>query len=375
MLMDRDTLGTDRIRRIEFQNVLQRVHPKMELDIIYSLFKDHQDSDDKCNYRQFLNMYLEYKNKRKVVDTILETMYYKYSSSDVSLFELFDESDRNKDGNLDEKEFQDCLRKFGVTLSNEQLDALLFFVDLNGNKLINYKELRTFFDGYLKSQNKSMDDLARSSYTRNPQGYWGRDIIFKAQEYFNKNNTNVEFFFKNHGSISYYDFSDAVRIFYPELAQNDQYRLEKELEVEGTNRLSIDKFQKIYNAITSSGAGGGTYGGAGQSQYGGGYQNRQRFNELIDEIHLKIKAKYFNLEDFFRKYDYNQFNKVIPSYKFDDALREINVYPSRDDQDLLRQNLDPQNTGKYDVAPILNAKPNVGGGGSSYGGGSYSTQR
>ena len=77
----------------------------MELDIIYSLFKDHQDSDDKCNYRQFLNMYLEYKNKRKVVDTILETMYYKYSSSDVSLFELFDESDRNKDGNLDEKEF------------------------------------------------------------------------------------------------------------------------------------------------------------------------------------------------------------------------------------------------------------------------------
>ena len=176
-------------------------------------------------------------------------------------------------------------------------------------------------------------------------------------------------------SISYYDFSDAVRIFYPELAQNDQYRLEKELEVEGTNRLSIDKFQKIYNAITSSGGGGGSYGGAGQSQYGGGYQNRQRFNELIDEIHLKIKAKYFNLEDFFKKYDYNQFNKVIPSYKFDDALREINVYPSRDDQDLLRQNLDPQNTGRYDVAPILNAKPNVGGGGSSYGGGSYSTQR
>lgn len=149
--MDRDRLGSGYIKLIEFQNVLHRIDPGMSSDIINSIFRDYQDfAGDKCNYKQFLNVYDQYKRRRTAVDKILENLYYKYSSSDSNLFELFEQSDRNQDGQLNEREFLECMGKFGLNLNHDETDNLMFFVDLNADKNVSYKELKKFFDIYLK---------------------------------------------------------------------------------------------------------------------------------------------------------------------------------------------------------------------------------
>lgn len=81
----------------------------MSSDTITKIMNDHQVSGDKCNYKDFLLQFNDIKNKRRVVDSALDSIYYKYSSSDVSVFDLFDKADRNQDGELDSNEFKNCL--------------------------------------------------------------------------------------------------------------------------------------------------------------------------------------------------------------------------------------------------------------------------
>lgn len=52
-------------------------------------------------------------------------------------------------------------------------------------------------------------------------------------------------------------------------------------------------------------------------------------------------------------------------------MRELQIYHSHNDKDLLRQNLDPKNSGNFDVSEIINNKPsgnNQLGGGPNAGG-------
>lgn len=164
--------------------------------------------------------------------------------------------------------------------------------------------------------------------------------------------------------ISQFEFNEAMNILVPNINKDHLYRLINELDDKTTNMISIAKFQKIYNTIVNESA--NSYGGRGGYDNSTlinsiftllGGSNKRRYNEMVDEITSSIKSKYFSADEFFSKFEYNKYAKVIPLARFEDALRELRLYYNQSDINILKTELDPNNSGRLDLAPILNARP------------------
>ena len=82
---------------------------------------------------------------------------------------------------------------------------------------------------------------------------------------------------------------------------------------------------------------------------------------MLEEIALAIKQKYFSPDEFFSKFEYNKYAKVIPQGRFEDALRDLKLYYNSRDLDIIKTQLDPNASGRLDVAPIMNWKPETAG--------------
>jgi Ca2+-binding protein (EF-Hand superfamily) len=232
IMMERDSYGSKQLTFAVFKNSIEKVFPEMPKDVISSLSQDYQiPGTEKVEYLRFLDLLDDLRNKKKVLTTYLEQIYQRYSSNEKTLLDLFEEMDTDHNGYVDKAEFIKIFENFGIRLYGDSVDVFFLFIDTNANGEISYRELFTFFEKYLKSIGKNINDLSRSSYLKgkidltflislDPKGYWGRDIFIKSHQYFRKEGKTIEEFFKINGmdddwTISQYEFSEAMNILIP----------------------------------------------------------------------------------------------------------------------------------------------------------------
>ena len=179
-----------------------------------------------------------------------------------------------------------------------------------------------------------------------PKGHWTRDIFLMAHQNFKKNRVSLEDFFRSKGmnhdwTVFEFEFNQAMNILVPsninaqqpnivDMDKGQRDRLIRELRDHTTGKISIEKFKKIYNTI--------------------------RLNELLQEIVTQVRTKFFSIEYFFSKYNYNSCLKTVPFSRFEDALRDLKIDFSSYDMDILRAEMDPRYTNAMNISAILDFK-------------------
>ncbi len=162
---DKDPFDKRDVSQSNFKYCLEKILPSITREEISLLFQEFQVSGaEKANYDLLLGRLNVLRKKRKVLNDILEQVLDNVESKDNTLFDFFEEADKDKSGDLSKKEFLSILDKIGIYYDEDQMEDLFFFLDTNGNGEINYKELNTYFTKYVKRKGKDIQSLSRSSF-------------------------------------------------------------------------------------------------------------------------------------------------------------------------------------------------------------------
>jgi len=165
LFKDRDDFDTREISFGNFKNCLEKVLPSITRDEVMSLFQEFQiPGHEKTNYEMLLGRLNAYRKKKKILTEILDQIMDNFSSKDNTLFDLFENADKDKNGSLSKKEFLNVLDNFGIYYDEDQMDDFFFFLDSNNDGNISYKELNDYFTKYVKNKGKDINELTTSSY-------------------------------------------------------------------------------------------------------------------------------------------------------------------------------------------------------------------
>lgn len=165
LFRDRDSLDSYEVSSGNFKNIIEKVLPSVTRDEVNALFHDYQKpGQEKANYEHFLAALNKIRQKKKVLIDILEQIMDQFSSKDNTLFDLFENADKDRNGVLTKKEFLDVLNDFGVYYDEDQMDDFFYFLDSNRDNGLSYRELQNYFTKYVKTRGKNINDLTRSSF-------------------------------------------------------------------------------------------------------------------------------------------------------------------------------------------------------------------
>ena len=102
-------------------------------------------------------------SRREQVPTTLngkDLLFYLAGKSQ-RVVELFRIMDTDRSGRIDRSEFAEGLKRIDVHFSAEQIEALLNYIDEDGNDNIEYSELRTTFEAAIRKRREAMSEKRR----------------------------------------------------------------------------------------------------------------------------------------------------------------------------------------------------------------------
>lgn len=230
-----DTIGVGKVSFYEFRNTLEKINPNIPQDAIYKMSRPFITTDERVNYDRFAREVDRLLRSRLNFHLLLDQIIERFEAGETNLFDLFRQGDKNGNGTLSRKEFEDILNNFGIYTSEGELDDAIAFLDLNGDRNLDYNELRIVFNQYCRDKGKNFEELQRSNLhlegkatlistsadfslfflLLDPQQYWAKDIMATIHRYIQKQSLNLEGFLMNMGMeqdgyMSRFDFETAI---------------------------------------------------------------------------------------------------------------------------------------------------------------------
>jgi len=129
------------------------------------------------------------------------------------------------------------------------------------------------------------------------------------------------------------------------------YRLINELEDKSKNKISIEKFRKIYTIIIND----TPYADVEDTEA----KRKRKLNELLQKIVSQVRTKAPSIEEFFYKYDYDKYLRTVPFPRFEQALGDLGIHCDTFEMNILRAEMDPGRTNTMDISAIFNFKGDV----------------
>ena len=104
-------------------------------------------------------------SRTELVPTTLngEDLLFYLAGKSQRVVELFRMMDTDRSGRISRSEFGDGLKRIDVHFSSEQIEALLNFIDEDGNENIEYSELRTTFEAAIRKRREAMSMKRRET--------------------------------------------------------------------------------------------------------------------------------------------------------------------------------------------------------------------
>ena len=165
VFQDRDDLQSREVTFGVFKNCLEKVYPAITREETMALYQDCQVGEkDRASYNLLLDKLVTLRGKRRVLTEILDQIMDQFSSKDNTLFDLFEAADKNRDQVLSKKEFLNVFDEFGIYYDDDQMNDFFYFLDSNNDGNISYRELKVYFEKYVKNKGKDLTDLTRSSF-------------------------------------------------------------------------------------------------------------------------------------------------------------------------------------------------------------------
>ena len=236
-----DSIETGKVSYYEFRNCMEKINPQVDSQIVYKISCPFITQDNRIDYNKFVKEVDHLVRAKALFNELLDQIIERFEAGDTNLFEIFQSFDKSSNGRLSRKEFEDGLQDFGVYATNKEIDAAVAFLDLNGDKMLDYKELRILFDQHCQEKGKDFFELQKSNFrfegrfsgkfevfmfAIDPENYWGKEIMSKIGRYLQKENMTLDGFLmsmgmENNELLSRFDFISALAIAYPGLEEED----------------------------------------------------------------------------------------------------------------------------------------------------------
>lgn len=158
-----DNFGTGKVSAYEFRNALEKINPHISGQTIQNFSNPYKTSDERINYNAFIDDVDRYTKSKNSLNQILKEIVERFEAGETNLFELFLKADQKGEGSITVSQFEETLQDFGIYSSTREIEEAMDFLDLNGDKKIDYKELRIAFDQYCREKGKSFENLQKSN--------------------------------------------------------------------------------------------------------------------------------------------------------------------------------------------------------------------
>lgn len=160
--VNKDGLRVGKISYYEFRNCIEKLNPNMNSEIIYKMSRPFLAPDEKINYEGFVKEVERLSKAKFNFHQLLDQIIERFEAGETNLFDLFMKADKNGNGNLSKQEFEDVLQDFGIYATDSEINDAMEFLDLNGDKNLDYKEMRIVFDQYCREKGKNFGDMQKS---------------------------------------------------------------------------------------------------------------------------------------------------------------------------------------------------------------------
>ena len=161
-LLKYDNVGIGTVSYYELANTLETLDPNLGVETIRKLSRPFLTLDEKIDSDHFVNEVESLTKSKSNFIQLLNEILERFEAGETNLFELFMKADQRREGSVTAKQFEDTLQDFGIYVSSNEIEDAIHFLDLNGDKRLDYKELKTAFDQHCRDKKKIFEGLKKS---------------------------------------------------------------------------------------------------------------------------------------------------------------------------------------------------------------------